>query len=73
MIARRLQANDVNMIEMPDILLRIKWDTSLVYDALRQDTSYIRSLFVRNEGAQSQIKEYPKRKTRTSLRAWKGI
>jgi hypothetical protein len=41
MIARRLEANNVDMIEMRGILLRIKWDTSLLYDAMRLDASCI--------------------------------
>jgi hypothetical protein len=41
MIARRLEANNVNMIKMHGILLHIKWDTSLLYDAMQLDASCI--------------------------------
>jgi hypothetical protein len=70
MIARRLEANNVDMIEMRGILLRIKWDTSLLYDAMRLDASRIRFFVTHNKAAHLESNEYPKRKTRTSIKAW---
>jgi hypothetical protein len=70
MIAKRLEANNVNMIEMRGVILRIKWDTSLLYDAMRLDASRIRFFVTQNKAARLETTEYPKRKTRTAIKAW---
>jgi hypothetical protein len=58
------------MIEMRGILLRIKWDTSLLYNAMRLDTNCIWFFVTQNKAAHLETKEYPKQKTRTSIKAW---
>jgi hypothetical protein len=71
-ICKQLQANEVSMHDMYNVISRISWDTSIITDAMRNDNNRIQFFVVHNKKEMSTANELPKRRTRTSVRAWKS-
>jgi hypothetical protein len=70
-LARRLQANEVAINEMYDVISRISWDKTVLKDAMKHNASDMLLFVAYNKSAQRAMKHCPKRKTRTSLKAWR--
>ena len=71
MIAKCLQANEINTNNMYDFISCIAWDTSLLTDAMQFNASNIQSFIVNNKKVKNAMKENPKQTTHTSLKAWR--
>jgi hypothetical protein len=71
-ICKQLQANKVSMHDMYNVISRISWDTSIITDAMQNDNNRIQFFIIHNKEEMSTANELPKRRTRTSVRAWKS-
>jgi hypothetical protein len=71
-LARQLQSNKVNINDMYDVISRISWDRMLLKEAMKNNANGMFFFITDNKSARKAMKQYPKRKTRTSLRAWRN-
>jgi hypothetical protein len=71
-ICKQLQANEVSMHDMYNVISRISWDASIITDAMRNNNNRIQFFIVHNKKEMSTAHELPKRRTQTSVRAWKS-
>ena len=74
-IGRRLQSGEIHATDMYHTVSEIAWDASLFVDAMRTNANDILTLVVKKKGvAEEEVRKtrtYPRRRTRTSLNAWK--